>query len=216
VANDVAYISGSEFANGSDGWEILSATTSGWNGGEAFFSKSTYPTLNTTLLAVTVGAIAKFPNGATARVNVIRDAGDGNWGVTFTVISGSLPNPLTGPISFFANDVEVTIVEIGQAGGNVTSAVTAGSTPTNMIRVFVNGVDFTAVGGSWTMTQDLEGEAFVWTPTWNKAIGGASNDRFQSVVYSKDGASIYAVGSGVMKLTMSKFGGQVCYQRWHY
>jgi hypothetical protein len=46
------------------------------------------------------------------------------------------------------------------------------------------------------MKQDLAGEAFVWTPTWNKAIGGASNDRFQSVVYSKDGASIYAVGEG--------------------
>ena len=204
VANDVAYISGSEFANGSDGWEILSGTTSGWNGGEAFFSKSTYPTLNTTLLAVTVGAIAKFPNGATARVNVIRTADPSNWGVTFTVISGSLPNPLTGPISFFANDVEVTIVSIGEAGGNVTSAVTAGSTPTNILRIFVNGVDFTAVGGSWTMSQDLDGEAFVWTPTWNKAIGGASNDQFQSVVYSKDGASIYAVGSGQYEVTYSQ------------
>jgi hypothetical protein len=193
VANDVAYISGSEFANGSDGWEILSATTSGYNGAEAYFSKSTYPTLDTTLLAVTVGAIAKFDNGATARVNVIRDAGDGNWGVTFI---GGIPGSISGPISFFANDVEVTIVSIGEAGGNVTSAVTAGSTPTNILRIFVNGVDFTAVGGSWTMSQDLGGEAFVWTPTWNKAIGGAINDQFQSVVYSKDGASIYAVGSG--------------------
>ena len=195
VANDVAYISGSEFANGSDGWEILSANTSAWNG-EAFFSKSTYPTLDTTLLAVTVGAIAKFDNGATARVNVIRDAGDGNWGVTFTTISGTPPVGLSGPISFFANDVEVTIVEIGLAGGNVVSAVTAGTTPTNAIRVFVDGVDFTAVGGSWTMTQNLQGEAFVWTAAWNKAIGGGSNDQFESVVYSKDGASIYAVGNG--------------------
>jgi hypothetical protein len=193
VANDVAYISGSEFANGSDGWEILSATTSGYNGGEAYFSKSTYPTLDTTLLAVTVGSIAKFDNGATARVNVIRDAGDGNWGVTFI---GGIPSSISGPISFFANDVEVTIVSIGEAGGNVTSAVTAGSTPTNMIRVLVNGVDFTVPDGAWTMKQDLQGEAFVWTPTWNKAIGGASNDRFRSVVYSKDGASIYAVGEG--------------------
>ena len=193
VTNDVAYISGSAFANGSDGWEILSATTSAYNG-EAFFSKSTYPTLNTTLLAVTVGAIAKFENGATARVNVIRDAGDGNWGVTFTTVSGTPPG-VASVISFFANDVEVTIVEIGQAGGNVVSAVTAGTTPTNVIRVFVDGVDFT-VSGSWTMKQYLGGEAFVWTSAWNKAIGGAINDQFQSVVYSKDGASIYAVGSG--------------------
>ena len=194
VAGDVVYISGSEFANGSNGWEILSATTSGYNGAEAYFSKSTYPTLDTTLLAVTVGSIAKFDNGATARVNVIRTADPSNWGVTFT---GTIPASITGPISFFANDVEVTIVEIGQAGGNVTSAVTAGSTPTNMIRVFVNGVDFTVPDGAWTMKQDLGGEAFVWTADWNKAIGAASsNDRFHSVVYSKDGASIYAVGQG--------------------
>jgi hypothetical protein len=181
-----------------------------------------------------------------------------------------------------ANDVTVTIVEIGEAGGNVTSAVTAGTTPTNILRIFVDGVDFTAGGevtatadisspsggynagsytdltttggsgtgltvnatstggyidsitivsagkgyttgntitlvggdgngctftitanalGAWTMTQDLSGEAFVWTPTWNKAIGGPSNDQFQSVVYSKDGASIYAVGSGSYEVT---------------
>jgi hypothetical protein len=181
-----------------------------------------------------------------------------------------------------ANDVEVTIVSIGEAGGNVTSAVTGGTTPTNILRIFVNGVDFTAGGevtatadisspsggynigsytdltttggsgsgltvnatasggyidaitivnpgkgyttgntitlvggdgngctftitanaqGAWTMTQDLDGEAFVWTAAWNKAIGGPSNDQFQSVIYSKDGASIYAVGSGSYEVT---------------
>lgn len=93
------------------------------------------------------------------------------------------------------NDVEVTIVNVG-GSGNVTDAVTAGLTPTNAIRIGVNGVDFTAVGGSWTMKQNLGGEASVWTPNWDKAIGGPSYDRFQSVIYSKDGASIYAVGDG--------------------
>jgi hypothetical protein len=93
------------------------------------------------------------------------------------------------------NDVEVTITSVG-GSGNVTDAVTAGLTPTNAIRIGVNGVDFTAVGGSWTMKQNLGGEAFVWTPTWNKAIGGPTSDRFQSVVYSKDGNYIYAVGDG--------------------
>jgi hypothetical protein len=97
-----------------------------------------------------------------------------------------------------ANDVEVTVMAVegtGQVSGN-PGVVTAGTTPTNIIRVQVIGVDFTVVDGAWTMKQDLAGEAFVWTPTWNKAIGGASNDRFESVVYSKDGASIYAVGRG--------------------
>jgi hypothetical protein len=95
------------------------------------------------------------------------------------------------------NDVTVTIMEIGLAGGNVTgTVVTAGTTPTNIVRIRVDGVDFTVVDGAWTLSQNLDSEAFVWTPTWNKAIGSGTYDRFQSVVYSKDGASIYAVGDG--------------------
>ncbi len=93
------------------------------------------------------------------------------------------------------NNVEVTIISVG-VGGGVESVITAGTTPTNAIRINVDGVDFTAVGGSWSMKQNLDGEAFVWTPDWNKSIGGGTNDRFQAVVYSKDGDSIYAVGNG--------------------
>jgi hypothetical protein len=44
----------------------------------------------------------------------------------------------------------------------------------------------------------------VWTPDWNKAIGGGNYDRFQSVVYSKDGASIYAVGNGYYEVDYSQ------------
>ena len=93
------------------------------------------------------------------------------------------------------NNVEVTVVSVG-GSGNVVSAVTAGTTPTNIVRIRVAGVDFTVVDGAWTLSQNLDSEAFVWTPTWNKAIGSGQYDRFESVVYSKDGASIYAVGSG--------------------
>ena len=93
------------------------------------------------------------------------------------------------------NNVEVTVVSVG-GSGNVVSAVTAGTTPTNIVRIRVDGVDFTVVDGAWTLSQNLDSEAFVWTPTWNKAIGSGTYDRFHSVVYSKDGASIYAVGDG--------------------
>lgn len=103
-----------------------------------------------------------------------------------------------------ANDVEVTITSIGDAGGNVTGQATAGTTPTNAIRIRVDGVDFTAVGGSWSMKQNLDGEAFVWTPDWNKAIGGGTYDKFESVVYSKDGDSIYTVGSGYYETSYSQ------------
>lgn len=103
-----------------------------------------------------------------------------------------------------ANDVEVTITAVeGQGSVSQPGVVTAGTTPTNAIRVFVDGVDFT-VSGAWTMKQNLAGEAFVWTSAWDKAIGGASNDKFQSVVYSKDGTSIYAVGDGRYEVNYSQ------------
>lgn len=92
------------------------------------------------------------------------------------------------------HDTEVTVMTL--SGTGVASVVTGNIPPNDAIRIRVDGVDFTAVGGSWSMKQNLDGEAFVWTPVWNKAIGGGTNDRFQSVVYSKDGDSIYAVGNG--------------------
>jgi hypothetical protein len=93
------------------------------------------------------------------------------------------------------HNTEITVVSIG-GSGEVTGLATSNIPPTDAIRILVDNVDFTAVGGSWSMKQNLDGEAFVWTPDWNKAIGGGTYDKFQAVVYSKDGASIYAVGSG--------------------
>ncbi len=94
-----------------------------------------------------------------------------------------------------ANNVEVTVVSV-VGSGSPDSLVTSGTTPTNAIRLSVEGVDFTTVGGAWTMKQNLGGEAFVWTAGWDKAIGGSNTDKFHAVTYSKDGASIYAVGEG--------------------
>jgi len=102
------------------------------------------------------------------------------------------------------NDVEVTIVSIGEAGGNVTSAVTAGTTSTDTIRVQVSGIDFTAVGGAWTMRQNLGGEAFVWTPNWTNAIGGPSGDRFMDICWEDAGTALYAVGRGVYEVAYTQ------------
>jgi hypothetical protein len=102
-----------------------------------------------------------------------------------------------------ADDTEVTVVGVGGSGA-VTSVATSNTPPTDAVRIRVDGIDFTAVGGSWSMKLNLQGEAFVWTPVWNKAIGGGSNDRFQSVVYSKDGSSIYAVGNGYYETSYSQ------------
>lgn len=102
------------------------------------------------------------------------------------------------------HDTEVTVVSVG-GSGDVTSFATANIPPTNILRIRVNGVDFTASGGAWTMKQSLGSEAFVWTPSWNKAIGGSVNDQFNSVTYSNDGNShIYAVGQGYYEVEYSQ------------
>jgi Major tropism determinant N-terminal domain len=79
--------------------------------------------------------------------------------------------------------------------GNIVNYAATGTGPTNAIRVFVNGVDFT-VEGTWSMRQNLGGEAFIWTPTWSNAIGGPSGDRFMDVCWEDAGTALYAVGRG--------------------
>ena len=94
-----------------------------------------------------------------------------------------------------ANDVTLTVASVDGLGrvGDISS--TTGTGQTNALRIFVNGVDF-SVEGSWSMKQNLGGEAFVWTPAWNKAIGGPTGDRFYDICYSEDGSALYAVGRG--------------------
>ena len=100
-----------------------------------------------------------------------------------------------------ANDVVVTVSGTNTGNGNITNVSSLIGTPNaNAIRVFVDGVDF-SVEGSWSMKQNLGGEAFVWTPLWSNAIGGPSGDRFYDVCYSRDGASIFAVGRGRYETT---------------
>lgn len=97
-----------------------------------------------------------------------------------------------------ANDVTLTINSVGGSGEAYgwDSGTVTGTAPSNILRLYVNGVDFTSTGGSWSMKQNLGGEAFVWTPTWSNAIGGPSGDRFFDACYSEDGNSIFAVGRG--------------------
>lgn len=93
-----------------------------------------------------------------------------------------------------ANDLTLTVTSTYFDGINGVSIT--GSVPSNILRINVDGVDFTAVGGSWSMKQNLGGEAFVWTPTWSNAIGGPSGDRFYDVCWNDDGSALYAVGRG--------------------
>ena len=91
-------------------------------------------------------------------------------------------------------------------GGIVTSynpEGTGGTASSTALRIYVNGVDF-SVEGTWSMKQNLGGEALVWTPTWTNAIGGPSGDRFFDACWSQDNGSIFAVGRGRYETTYNQ------------
>lgn len=140
-------------------------------------------------------------NGTLDNLNVF--AGGSNYvsGDVLTVSGTSFAGG-TNP----ANNLAIVVGNV-DPGGIVTSynpEGTGGTASSTALRIYVNGVDFTAVGGSWSMKQNLGGEAFVWTPQWSNAIGGASGDRFYDVCYSQDGNSIFAVGRGYYETTYSQ------------
>lgn len=97
-----------------------------------------------------------------------------------------------------ANDATLVVNSVDGNGSilSVVNGEVTGTGQSNTLRIYVDGVDF-SVEGSWSMKQNLGGEAFVWTPAWNKAIGaGGSNERFYDVCWSSDGNYLYAVGRG--------------------
>lgn len=97
-----------------------------------------------------------------------------------------------------ANDATLVVAAADVFGliGEIVNYAITGTGPTNTVRIHVEGVDFTTVGGSWSMRQNLGGEAFIWTPDWSNAIGGPSGDRFYDVCWEDAGTALYAVGRG--------------------
>jgi len=57
-------------------------------------------------------------------------------------------------------------------------------------------VDYAAGGAAFAIKQNMGGEAFVWTPDFTKAIGGAIRDSFTGVAWNAAGTHLYAVGNG--------------------
>jgi hypothetical protein len=142
---------------------------------------------------LTLTALVNRQTGAVS-ISYFENYGTGYVNGDVVTIAGTLFAGGTSP----ANDVTFTINSVGGSGeayGWDTGSV-LGSAPGDRLRIYVDGVDFTAVGGSWSMKQNLGGEAFLWTPSWTNAIGGPTGDRFYDVCYSQDGASLFAVGRG--------------------
>lgn len=99
-----------------------------------------------------------------------------------------------------ANDVTATVGEVDGAGAIISATFNTTNFPTNALRIRVDNVDFSGVG-TWAMRQNLGGEAFVWTPTWSKAIGGPTADKFYDACFNADASAIYAVGRGRYETT---------------
>ena len=96
-----------------------------------------------------------------------------------------------------ATNITMTVTSVGGTGDLQNPVNLSGTHPTTHLQISTNeNVDYTAVGATFGIKQNLGGEAFVWTPDFSKAIGGATNDEFTGVVWNSTGTHLYAVGSG--------------------
>ncbi len=134
------------------------------------------------------------PANGSFSFNGINNSGSNYVAGDVLTIAGSLFGGGTSP----ANDATLIVNSVDGSGGidAITGGTVSGTGPTTVLKIRVDGVDFSAPGGSWSMRQNLGGEAFVWTPAWTNAIGGPSGDRFYDVTWSADGTALYAVGRG--------------------
>ena len=141
---------------------------------------------------ITVGFNAT--TGAYESHNVTANGVDYEVGNTIT-ISGLLLAGGTSP----ANNIVFTVNSVLAGGGVNTGSIawTSGAHPSTHLNLQTLGsINFAAGGAAFAIKQNLGGEAFVWTPDFTKAIGGAVSDVFSGVVWNAAGTSLYAVGRG--------------------
>jgi hypothetical protein len=142
----------------------------------------------------TISILFNPTTGAYAEHTVIANGVDYEVGNTIT-ISGLLLAGGTSP----TNNIVFTVSSV-LAGGGVNSGSitwTSGVHPSTHLQITTDAtVNYAAGGAAFEIKQNLGGEAFVWTPDFTKAIGGAVSDVFSGVVWNAAGTSLYAVGRG--------------------
>ena len=142
----------------------------------------------------TISILFNPTTGAYAEHTVIANGIDYSIGDTIT-ISGLLLAGGTSP----TNNIVFTVNSV-LAGGGVNSGSitwTSGAHPSTHLLINTSAsVNYAAGGAAFEIKQNLGGEAFVWTPDFTKAIGGAVSDVFSGVVWNAAGTSLYAVGRG--------------------
>ena len=97
-----------------------------------------------------------------------------------------------------ANNITFTVTQTGNTN-NGLSDISFASTPSIsanylLIRTNTGSVNL-AVTQDLTIKKNLGGEAFVWSPGWEVAIGGPSNDGYNALCFDSEN-NIIAVGYG--------------------
>jgi hypothetical protein len=95
-----------------------------------------------------------------------------------------------------ANNVTVNVTNVD--GTALANPITiSGSVPSTHLLLSTDmSVDFADVEATFAIKQNLDGEAFVWTPDMTIAIGGPTSDVFTGVAWNSTGTHLYAVGNG--------------------
>ena len=145
-------------------------------------------------------------NGATITLEF--NANTGAWSSYSIANGGSLYGPgdtitvsgtlLAGGASP-TNNIVFTVDSVPGGGtlNNSSLVWVSGAHPsTHLLLTTDASVDYTAVGATFAIKQNLGGEAFIWTPDFNKAIGSGYSDWFSGVAWNAAGTHLYAVGSG--------------------
>ena len=149
-------------------------------------------------------------NGNQLEVFFTPDTGVLNdWGVNVQGNDYVVGDVLTIPGTQFpgsaspANDIVFTVTNTsgGDQPGNRGSiyGVDKVGTPgisTDYLALLIDGYDsydFTGAG-TWHLLESKDGEAFIWTPTFQKTFGGTANDWFTSVAWQGTTA-IFAAGA---------------------
>lgn len=168
----------------------------------------------------TIGDVTGTATGADTTYTTltpIKVNGSGaTFDLNFNAITGVIDicNVNTVGLDYLVGDV-ITVSGTSFAGGttptnNVTITVTnvngteianplnfSGTTAATHLLINTDDtVNFAEVGATFGIRQNVGGEAFVWTPDFNKAIGGPTGDWFSGVVWNAAGTHLYAAGSG--------------------
>ena len=94
------------------------------------------------------------------------------------------------------NDIVLTVDGVNINGPTGFNYVSGSIPSTHLLLTTDQTVDYAATATTFAIKQNMGGEAFIWTPDFTKAIGGASNDEFTGVVWNSTGTHLYAVGQG--------------------